>query len=315
MKLYRLRFFIQSLSFAILVYGGRFGLRLGHFLPCFACPYIGSCSGDCYLMALQGPHWGAGMSLTAMISFWGVRALGVFIGFIILSIIFSKAWCGWICPFGTLQDWISLLRKRFAVRESVISWKPRDKLKSVKYLLLIFLIIIPVLIANAGLHPDFQFPFCQICPAKPLMPLLIGNFNYFAIDSVNLITTVMSMLSLVLAAAVLVGIIFKERFFCMFCPLLALVSIFDKAGIVKLKKNPGACSGCRNCQRVCPLDIREVHLDKKNITSDDCILCLKCLESCPQDNVLSLKFFKKTIFSSSGKYVSEYNRKRNRNSV
>jgi len=304
-KLYKLRFFIQSLSFAVLIYGGRFGLRLGHFLPCFSCPYIGGCSGHCYLMALQGPHWGAGIRFTEIISFWGARALWMFVGFIILSVIFSKAWCGWICPFGTLQDWVSYLRKKFAIRESVIPWGLRDKLKPIKYVLLGFLIIIPVLVANAGLHPDFQFPFCQICPAKPLMPALKGNFNYFAVDRVNSITTVMSVLSVVLAAGVFIGVIFKQRFFCMFCPMLALLSIFDKAGIVKLKKRPGACTGCSSCQRVCPLDIREVRLEKENIASDDCILCLKCIESCPQDRVLFLDFLKKDIFSSSGRYVSE----------
>lgn len=308
MMLYRARFIIQSISFAVLIYGGRLGLRLGHFLPCFACPYAGGCSGHCYLMALQGPYWGFQMPFAEFISIWGMRALGMFVGFFLLVIVFSKIWCGWICPFGTLQDWISSVRKRFNIRESQFSWSLRDKLKPVKYILLILLIVVPVLIANAGLSSDFNLPFCQICPGKPLLPVFEGNFRYFAIDSVNPVTTVMSILSIILAAGIVVGVIFKDRFFCIFCPLLALMSIFGKLGFAKLKKNGGACSGCGNCQRVCPVDIREVHLEKKkeDVLTEDCMLCLRCAEACPQDNALSFKFLNKTIFSSSRKYVSRF---------
>lgn len=314
MNLYRLRFLVQSISFAVLTYGGRFGLRLGQFLPCFACPYVGSCAGDCYLMALQGPHWGFQMPFTGIISIWGMRALGMFAGFFLLTVLFSKTWCGWICPFGTLQDWISLLRKKFAIRESQLSWGIRDKLKPIKYILLLFLIVVPILIANAGLHSDFRLPFCQICPAKPLMPVFKGNFSYFAVDTTNPITTVMTILSIILASGIFIGIIFKERFFCMFCPLLALMSLFDKIGFIQLKKKVDACTGCGNCQRICPVDIREVHLEKEkeNVLTQDCMLCMKCVEACPQNDALSVKFFKKTIFSSSRKYISKYFREKRR---
>lgn len=308
MKLYRLRLLIQSISFAVLTYGGHFGMRLGHFLPCFACPYVGSCAGHCYLMALQGSQWGAQIPFAEIISFWGVRTLGMFAGFFLLVILFSKTWCGWICPFGTLQDWISSLRKRNAVRESQFSWSLRDKLKPIKYILLILLIVIPVLIANAGFHSDLRLPFCQICPAKPLLPVFKGDFSHFAVDVTNPITAIMTISSVILAAGVFVGILFKDRFFCMFCPLLALISLFDKVGFIQLKKKVDACIGCGNCQGVCPVDIREVYLEKEkeNVLTQDCLLCLKCVEACPQNNVLSLKFLKKTVFSSSRKYVSPH---------
>lgn len=303
----KLRYTIQLISFTLLTYGGRAGLRLGHFLPCFACPYVEGCGGHCYLMALQGPYWGTQIPFTEMISFWGLRAVGLLLGFSLLVIIFSKTWCGWCCPFGTVQDWISYLRKNLAKRETVISWQLRDKLKPIKYIFLILLITIPVFIANAGLHSDLKLPFCQICPAKPLMPAFTGNFNYFAVDTTNGITLTMTVLSIILASGFLVGIIFKTRFFCMFCPLLALISIFDKTGLLQLKKKIEACTGCGNCHRACPVDIRNVHFEKEkeNVITQDCMLCLKCVESCPQDNVLSLKFLNKTIFSSSKKYISK----------
>ena len=307
MKLYRLRFLVQSVSFVVLTYGGRFGLRLGHYLPCFACPYVGSCSGHCYLMALQGPHWGGQISLAQIISFWGLRALGMFVGFLALTILLSKTWCGWICPFGTFQDWISSLRKKLAIREAQFPWNLRDKLKPIKYILLISLIVVPILIANAGLHSDFKFPFCQICPAKPLMPVFEGNFSYFALDLTNPITAVMTTFSITLAALFLVGMFFKDRLFCIFCPMLALISIFDRIGFIRFTKKVDSCIGCGNCQRVCPVDIRQVHLEKEkgNVLTQDCMECFKCVEACPQDETLSAKFLKWKLFSSSRKYVGK----------
>lgn len=304
---YRLRFLVQFVSFAVLTYGGRFGLRFGHSLPCFACPYVGGCAGHCYLMALQGPHWGFQMSFAEIASSWGLRILGMFVGFFLLAIFLSKTWCGWICPFGTLQDWISSLRKKLAIRESQFSWGLRDKLKPIKFILLVLLVIIPLLIANAGLHPDFKFPFCQICPAKPLMPVFEGNLSYFAVDLTNPITMVMSILSIMIAAIFLAGMFFKGRVFCIFCPMLALISIVERIGFVRLGKNVDSCVGCGNCHRACPVDIRQVHLERENenVLTHDCMECFKCVEACPQDGTLSAKFLKWDLFSSSREYVAK----------
>lgn len=307
MRLHRFRSLVQVVTFGVLTYGGHWGLRLGHFLPCFACPYVGGCSGHCYLMALQGSQWGFQMSFAGLLSIWGGRALLMFLGFFLLTVILSKTWCGWICPFGTLQDWISSLRRRFNVRESEFPWRRRNKLKPVKYVLLLFLVLIPVLIANCGFHPDLKLPFCQICPAKPLMPIFEGNFKYFAIDVTNPITTALTMSSIIVTAFFLVGIVFKDRFFCIFCPLLALISLFQKIGFVRIHKNVDSCIGCGNCERVCPVDIRQVHLEKEkqDVLTQDCIECFRCAESCPQDNTLSVKFLNWRLFSSSRDYVGK----------
>ena len=302
----RLRLAIQSASFLFLTYGARFAPSLGHFLPCFACPYVRGCPGHCYLMALQGSQWGFEMGLASLASIWGLKALLMLAGFVLLAFLLSKAWCGWICPFGSLQDAIAFLRKKLGIRESRFSWTLRDRLKPVKYTLLGLLIVIPILIAHAGLHSDFELPFCQMCPAKPIMPLFEGNPDHLAIDTTNPITTVMTVLSVVTAAMVLVGAFFKNRFFCIFCPMLAVLSIFDRTGLVRLKKNPDACLGCGNCQRACPVDIRDVHLEKakENVTTQDCMFCGKCAEACPQDGSLSLKVWLWTLFSSSRSYVA-----------
>ena len=301
MNITNLRAAFQLLFFVVLIYGGRVGLRLGHFLPCFSCPYVSGCAGQCYLMALQNSFWGMEMPLAAIFTSRGLEALLVFTGFLLLTLLLGKIWCGWICPFGTLQDWIAAVRRKLGIRESQWSWVQTDRLKPVKYAFLALLLLIPLFIAHMGLHDDFTLPFCQICPAKPVLPLFAGNAGYFSVDTTNTITAFMTGLSMVLTALFLVGMFFKDRFFCIFCPLLALISIFDRIGFVRFSKNVKTCIGCANCQRICPVDIRSVHTEtsKKNVMSPECLACMKCAESCPMDGTLSFQWLRWTLFTSS----------------
>lgn len=301
MNITNLRAAFQLLFFVVLIYGGRVGLRLGHFLPCFSCPYVSGCAGQCYLMALQNSFWGMEMPLAAIFTSRGLEALLVFTGFLLLTLLLGKIWCGWICPFGTLQDWIAAVRRKLGIRESQWSWVQTDRLKPVKYAFLILLLVIPLFIAHMGLHDDFTLPFCQICPAKPVLPLFAGNAGYFSVDTTNTITAFMTGLSMVLTALFLVGMFFKDRFFCIFCPLLALISIFDRICFVRFSKNVKTCIGCANCQRICPVDIRSVHREtsKQNVMSPECLACMKCAESCPTDGTLSFQWLRWTLFTSS----------------
>jgi polyferredoxin len=310
----KLRFITQHLFFLVLTYGGHFGVRLGHALPCFACPYVAGCGGHCYLMALQGHIWGVGMAASDMLTAMGLEAL-LYLGlFILLAALLGKAWCGWICPFGTVQDWLTFLRRRLGVRESQLPWLTRDRLKPIKYLLLGYLLVIPLLIAHAGLHKDFGLPFCQICPAKPLMPLFAGTARHLALDFTNTITLVFSILSVTIAAGMLVGMFFKERFFCIFCPMLVLIHFLRAISPLRLEKDVDGCTGCGNCQRMCPMDIRDVHEEKiqADVRSEDCLLCLTCTEACPADGVLSLRFLKWRLFTSSRAYVARHFPRRKR---
>jgi ferredoxin-type protein NapH len=302
----RIRLLTQHLSFLFLIYGGRLGVQLGNSVPCFSCPYVSGCAGHCYLMALQRSQVGFQVSFDYLFSQSGLRVLWPFIVFLIFFIPFSKLWCAWICPFCLFQDWITMIRKKMGIRQMVISRRIRENLKMVKYILLALLIVIPFSIANFRLHPDWALPFCQICPAKPLLPMFAGNFSHFSIDFTNSVTLAFTLLSMMIAGGLLVGMFFKERFFCMFCPMLGLMHIFKAMSPLRFEKNVEACHSCGNCSRLCPVDIRQVHLekDKKDVLTQDCMACMRCVESCPGDEVLRFRWFKLNLFSSSKLYLA-----------
>ncbi|MCP4686815.1 MAG: 4Fe-4S binding protein [Desulfobacterales bacterium] len=304
----KLRFLTQHILFLALTYGGRVGFHLGFALPCFSCPYAPGCGGGCYLMALQGSWWGLQMSLTAMASPMGLEALLKLGLFILLAVVVNKFWCGWICPFGTVQDWLTFLRKRLAIREARFRWLTRDRLKWIKYVLLAYLLVTPLLIAHAGLHPDFSLPFCRICPAKPLMPLFAGVTHHLALDFTNAVTLTFTILSVAIAGGMLAGMFFKERFFCLFCPMLVLIHVVRKISPVRFEKKVDCCTGCGNCKRMCPMDIRDVYEQKtgRDALSEDCLLCMTCAESCPSNGVLRVTLFNRPLFTSSRDYVSRH---------
>lgn len=297
MSLQNVRLVVQHISFVILMYGGRAGIYLSPALPCFACPYVVGCGGHCYLMGLQG-YIGFGMSIGSASGYWIWSALGFFLLFAVLVAILGKSWCGWICPFGLLQDWLTFLRNKLGIRERQI--KSKKIIASVKYILLIYLAIIPILVTANFLPEDFYLPFCNICPAKALLPLFAGETKYLALDFNNPITLTFSILLLTITGLMLVGMFYKERFFCLFCPMLALIHLLKPLTGLRLIKNVTACLGCGNCRRCCPMDISKVYEEKikQDVQTSECLACFKCLEACPAQRALRVNFINRKLLSS-----------------
>lgn len=302
----RVRLICQHLSFLFFMYGGRFGLHLGNSVPCLSCPFVKGCAGHCYLMVLQRSSVGFQTSFEMIFSTGVVHILWPLIFFLLFFLPLSKLWCAWLCPFCLFQDWVTLIRKKLGIRQLIWTRNTRARIRPVKYILLALLIVIPLAIANFGLHPDWGLPFCQICPARPILPLFAGSFEYFHIDMTNRVTLGFTLTAMILTAGFLVGIFFKERFFCLFCPMLALMNLFKRFSPVRFEKKGIACTGCGNCERMCPVDIPEVHLERKNrdVLTQDCMGCMTCAESCPGHEVLTYKWFGIPLFSSSTRYLS-----------
>ncbi|MDR2338659.1 MAG: 4Fe-4S binding protein [Deltaproteobacteria bacterium] len=296
----RYRIIVQHLSFVILMYGGRFGIQLGPAVPCFACPYVSGCGGQCYLMGLQG-YIGFGLTLNELMGYQGLRALAYFLLFAFLVVMLGKLWCGFVCPFGLFQDWITWLRRKLGFPEGKFSPETLKALGPIKYILLGWLMVGPVLINLGLLHSDFYLPFCSICPGKPILPLFALETQYFAIDSTNTATLVITTLSVLIAGGTLAGIFARPRFFCTFCPLLALIHLFKPITLPHLLKDPALCHGCGTCQRGCPMDVRKIFKDggDPDVQVSDCINCGECLGSCAAGGALCYKYAGKTLLASS----------------
>ncbi len=298
----RFRFWIQLISFFIFVYGGYFFIEIGSRLPIFSCPYVPGSPGGCYLLGVQHELNSTWHTIFSPRGISILKSLGIFLLFFIFL---NKAWCGFVCPLGTLQDWITRLRKSLGfsfTRYDEMSFK---RLKVIKYILLALLILIPLAINNSffglpKLSHSMHTPFCKICPARTILPLFNGDTSQIYIDFTDTTTIILTSLGLMVAALFLVGSFVKKRFFCFFCPMSALQFLFSKIGLLRLVKNGDKCTRCGNCSRVCDVGITEIADDilSKNIIKDDCMMCLKCVEACPEEGALKVKVLNFDIFSA-----------------
>ena len=134
----------------------------------------------------------------------GLRNLMWFIIFILLCLLFSKLWCGWICPFGTVQDLLSALRRRLGVCEVELSARALAAIRPIKYVFLGIIVALPFLLLFSLLPEDCFILFCKICPAHPLMPLFAGDVRRLALDYTNVTTLVLSVLNLAFAGITVV---------------------------------------------------------------------------------------------------------------
>src|SRR5512135_2975754 len=138
--LQRFRFWFQLLAFVLFIYGGYLAIDLGSNLPMFSCGYNQEGrAGVCYLLPLQhqlARPW------PQLFSWAGISVLTGFATFMLWFIVLNKGWCGFMCPLGTLQDWLSALRRRLGIRYAKYTRGQFVQLTKVKYLLLALMILI-----------------------------------------------------------------------------------------------------------------------------------------------------------------------------
>lgn len=294
----RFRFWLQLAMFALLVYGGYLAVDLGSRLPMFSCGFNQEGrAGVCYLLPLQHQLSRPWPQL------FGIAGMSVLTGFGIFYlwfIVLNKGWCGYVCPLGTIQDWITALRRRLGARYSRYTQGQFRQLSRIKYILLALMILIPLGIGGGWFSRDMGTPFCLICPARMILPMFAGDFSQFTIDFSSKTALVMTALGIGITGLFLAGSFVKKRFFCFFCPMSAFHYLISKPALLKLKKDGDKCTRCGDCYTVCDMEIKEIADDIKtrDIMMDDCILCLKCVAACPEPGALKVNFASITFFES-----------------
>lgn len=294
----RFRFWLQLFFFALLAYGGFWGVELGKELPTFACGYNREGRGGmCYLMTLQHQmEW----PWQKLFSVSGMAVLSGFGIFFLWFIALNKGWCGFVCPVGTIQDWITSLRRYAGIRYSRYSWGQFKGLAPIKYVLLALMFILPLGIGGGWFTKDLKTPFCMICPGRTIIPMFVGDFSQPSIDFSTKTNMIMTVLGLTVMGLFFLGAFVKKRFFCFYCPMGAFHYLFSKLALLRLRKDGAKCTRCGDCFRVCDQEIKDIadDVERKEIMTDDCILCLKCVAACPENGALKATFAGIPVFES-----------------
>ena len=232
-------------------------------LNCYSCP---GAVGACPIGALQSTISGYKFKFP-----YYVLGLLIFFGSIL-----GRMVCGFLCPFGFLQD---LLHKiPFPVK--LRTFKGDKILRYLKYIILILcVIVLPVFF-------KFTPVFCKyICPSGTLAGIMlsVSNTELFQVLG-KLFSWKLSILIFVLIISVMI-----YRPFCKYlCPLGAFYAPFNHFALVRMQVDPEQCVHCSKCQQVCDMCVNP----SLHPNAAECIRCGKCVELCPR-NALQIGIVKR----------------------
>lgn len=221
--------------------------------------------------------------------------------FVILAVLFGRLWCGWVCPLGFIQDILNMVRKIFKLKPFFLSEKTKKIFKRISYSLLISIIIFSIAsslpLLPWSLRKQVYLSVCQMCPSRYIFPYLGGWPIVHNLVPVGY--GIFTMVSIIFTLTLL-GSFFWKRTWCRICPSGLLLSFFNRGSILNKEKDILKCSRCGVCLSACPLQNEDVYLEKKkgNVDYADCIHCFRCIDSCPEDGCLKVKFLGMRIFKS-----------------
>jgi ferredoxin-type protein NapH len=262
----RIRWLIMIISFIILTFGVYlFGTKITAFkLPTFNCPINhevlieGSCYDLCHLKEWLGTNWVPG-KIGGVIAFFVVNLLFV--------VLLGRILCGFVCPFGLIQDILDKIRQWLGLDSLRINEKQYQWLHLVKWELLAAFLVMNFIGVS----------FCYFCPILGIVPPLAGRVGALSMSGV-------------IAVIVVVGSFFKRRFWCNICPLGLLIGLFHRISLARLHKDCQACTECGACYEACPMGIKSIYTERKKIdvTTYDCLMCGECVNKCPENKALAL---------------------------
>lgn len=195
----------------------------------------------------------------------------ILISAILVSFLFSKSFCSWVCPFGFLSETLIFIRRIFINKDFRIHPYFDLILRILKYILLGFFVYVI---------------FFSMTPTD-IKNFLDSDYNKISDIKMFYFFTEISKTALIVITALLILSFLFNFFWCRYlCPYGALMAIVGFISLFKIKRNK-TCTQCGKCSISCPhyIDVNK----KTTVISDDCSSCMLCVNSCLEKKTLELK--------------------------
>ncbi|TCO67737.1 FMN-binding protein [Marinisporobacter balticus] len=178
----------------------------------------------------------------------------VIIGLMLLSGVF---YCGWVCPFGFMQDLFSKLGSLLCIKKRKMPIAIQKVLVFSRYILLGLVFLI---------GSDFIFSIMSFDPRVNFEKLLLGNM--VAISFIG-----------ILCFFVLIALFFERPFCNYFCFEGAKYGLMSYFRLFTITRDKSLCVNCKKCDKACPMNIEVSKCN--NLRALQCINCFQCVSSCP----------------------------------
>ncbi len=180
------------------------------------------------------------LSVQGRIQIW----LLIFGGFVAISFILGRMYCGWICPIETFLRPIVWSKKKLNIRSAKT----------------------PIILRNSW--------FRWLVLVSVLAIMLFSRMTGIQINFILFI----------LGAAVVLTLFFEENFWHRFlCPYGTILSITSRFSIFRMRVDKSKCISCGKCSEVCPSYAaqKKNNEDKYTIEKKECLTCFRCQNVCP----------------------------------
>ncbi len=209
-------------------------------------------------------------ALTGLVPRVHPAAMVLLAAFLLIAFALRKAFCSWLCPVGTVSEWLwQAGRALFGRTFDAPRWLDIP-LRGLKYLLFGFFGYAVAGMTADGLQAFMGSPYGLIADVKML------NFFRF-----------MGTTATVVMGVLVLGSVFVKNLWCRYlCPYGALLGLVALASPARIRRDPDACIDCAKCAKVCP---SRLPVDRRvTVQSPECTACLECVTICPAKGALSL---------------------------
>ncbi len=205
---------------------------------------------------------------------------------VLFAIAAGRILCGWVCPFGLLQDLLNKIPSpKYTVPDRVNRWL---------FLAPLSFLVVTVFLVPVVLGTDSKLYFCNFCPAGALEAGIPGHITSSDGSIGVVLLELLGFWRVWILLICLVAFVIIKRPFCrLICPIGIAMGLFNWLSFLKIshglhywsnlfgaKVAPvKACplDDCGCCTEECPVDLVAI----RDVNKRDCIYCYLCTESCP----------------------------------
>ncbi len=202
--------------------------------------------------------------------------VALFVSLVVLTLATKKSFCSWVCPLGTIQEWIGKVGRKIFGRYLRLPRAADRGLAWLRYAVLGAVVVLSYTVWGESVA-QYDLGF------RPYDPFYI-LFTWGGHDT--------AAFSVYIVIGVLAAAFFLPLFWCRYlCPLGAAMDPLSRLGALRIRRNRETCTDCGVCENLCPQGLPVSAVDE--VTARDCTNCLDCVGACPQKGALEVSWYGK----------------------